>query len=131
MLDIEGGSRALSEIDLVVLCRRAGIPMPERQRVRTDARGRRRYLDAEWRLPTGRRIVLEVDGVHHMAVEQWYDDLLRQAEVTEPGRDWVVRIPASALRLEPGRVVDILRRTLSALSRGPVSVQTPHTGSSC
>jgi hypothetical protein len=116
LVDIEGGSRALSEIDLVVLCRRAGLPEPARQSVRTDARGRRRYLDAEWRLPSGRRVVLEIDGVHHLGVEQWYDDLLRQAEVSKPGRDWVVRIPASAIRLEPQRVVDILRRTLLALA---------------
>jgi hypothetical protein len=116
LVDIEGGSQALSEIDLVMLCRRAGLPEPGRQRVRTDARGRRRYLDVEWRLPGGRRVILEVDGIHHLGVEQWYDDLLRQAEVSRPGRDWVVRIPASAIRLEPLRVVDILRRTLLTLA---------------
>ena len=32
--DIEQGAQALSEIDLVRLCRRFGLPVPEQQRVR-------------------------------------------------------------------------------------------------
>jgi very-short-patch-repair endonuclease len=61
-------------------------------------------------------VFLEVDGVRHMAAGQWYHDLLRQAEVSRPGRDWVVRIPASALRLEPERVVRILQLAFLALA---------------
>jgi hypothetical protein len=116
LCDIEGGSQAMSEIDLIRLCRRAGLREPARQRVRTDDRGRRRYLDAEWVLPGGRRVVLEVDGILHMEVGRWYDDLLRQSELAVPGRDWVLRIPASALRLEPERVVAILRRAFVSLA---------------
>lgn len=110
--DIEGGARAMSEIDLVRLCRAAGLPEPRLQRVRRDVRGRRRYLDAEWDLGEGRTVQLEVDGVHHQEVGQWYDDLLRQSELVVPARHRVIRIPAMALRLERDRVIAILRRAL-------------------
>jgi hypothetical protein len=114
LADIEGGSRAMSEIDLVRLCRRAGLPEPVRQRVRRDVNGRRRYLDAEWDLGGGRTVSLEVDGIHHLDAGQWYDDLLRQSELVVPGGHRVIRIPALALRLEPERVLAILRRAIYA-----------------
>jgi hypothetical protein len=114
--DIEGGSRAMSEIDLVRLCRRAGLPEPVRQRMRRDVHGRRRYLDAEWDLGTRRTLSLEVDGMNHMDAGQWYDDLLRQSELVVPGGHRVIRIPALALRLEPERVLAILRRAIYALA---------------
>ena len=63
--DIRGGSQALSEIDLIRICRRFGIQEPDRQVKRFDTHGRLRYLDAEWKLGDGRRVVLEVDGAHH------------------------------------------------------------------
>jgi hypothetical protein len=79
--DIECGSRAMSEIDLVRLCRRAGLPVPVPVRMRLDSSGRRRCLDAEWELVDGSVVGLEIDGVHHMEVGQWYADLLREAEL--------------------------------------------------
>ena len=48
--DIRGGSEALSEIDLIRLCRRFGLQEPDRQVKRFDSHGRIRYLDAEWKL---------------------------------------------------------------------------------
>jgi hypothetical protein len=111
--DIEGGARAMSEIDLVRLCRAAGLPIPVQQRIRRDQDGRRRYLDAEWRLGDGRVVGLEVDGIHHMEAGQWYSDLLREAELRRPAQHRMIRLPASAVRLEPERVVAILARALS------------------
>lgn len=107
LVDIEGGARAMSEIDMARLCRRAGLPEPRRQRRRRDAAGRWRYLDVEWRI-NGRRVLLEIDGIGHLDVERWYDDLMRAAEITRPG-EVLVRLPAMAARLEPDRVVTILR----------------------
>ena len=52
--DIAMGAQALSEIDFARLCRRHRLPQPVLQQVRVEPRGRRRYLDAEWRLPGGR-----------------------------------------------------------------------------
>jgi hypothetical protein len=48
--DIRGGSQALSEIDLIRVCRRFGIQEPDRQVERFDSHGRLRYLDAEWEI---------------------------------------------------------------------------------
>ncbi len=42
------GARALSEALLVKICRRHGLPLPDRQVRRADADGKPRYLDAYW-----------------------------------------------------------------------------------
>lgn len=111
LLDVGGGARAMSEIDVARLCRRAGLPEPSRQSRRRDAAGRWRYLDAEWLLPGARRLLLEIDGVGHLEVSRWYDDLMRAAEVVNPS-EILIRIPAMAARSEPERVVALLRRHL-------------------
>lgn len=116
--DLAGGSQAMSELDLVRLCRRNGLPVPVRQAERRDAAGRRRYLDAEWELADGRRLLLEVDGVGHLDAARWYDDLLRAAEVTRPG-EVLLRLPARALRTDEARVVALLRAHLAVVA-GPV-----------
>ncbi|WP_298801233.1 hypothetical protein [uncultured Pseudokineococcus sp.] len=111
LADLAGGSQAMSEVDLAALCRRHRLPPPVRQAVRVDGVGRRRYLDAEWQLADGRRVLLEVDGVGHLDPRRWYDDLLRAAEVSRPG-ETVLRLPALALRLDEARVVALLRAHL-------------------
>ncbi|GAA2033579.1 hypothetical protein WDZ16_04385 [Pseudokineococcus marinus] len=109
--DVACGSQALSEVDLVRLCRRYRLPLPVRQARREDGVGRTRYLDAEWLRPDGSRVLLEVDGVGHLDEAHWYDDLLRAAEITRAG-EVLVRLPAPALRAEPERVAALLRRLL-------------------
>ncbi|MFC8731706.1 hypothetical protein ACFT5B_04525 [Luteimicrobium sp. NPDC057192] len=120
LLDVVGGSQSLEEIDFARLCRRAGLPEPSRQERRRDARGKVRFLDVEWRLRNGGRLVVEVDGVGHMEREQWYDDLLRDAELGSDARTVRIRIPAGAARHEPDRVLAIVRRHLAALETGVV-----------
>jgi very-short-patch-repair endonuclease len=105
--DIAGGSEALSELDLVALCRRFSLPVPDRQVRRQDASGRTRYLDAEWRLPRG-RVVLEVDGAHHMTAAHWESDIRRERQVVADG-SLVLRATANEIRLEPAAVVRDLR----------------------
>ncbi|MBO1753079.1 hypothetical protein J4G33_14800 [Actinotalea sp. BY-33] len=112
--DLAGGSQSLAEIDLVRLCRRGGLPEPRRQSRRRDSRGRWRYLDAEWDLSGGRRLLLEIDGIGHMEQERWYDDLLRTAELPVPDARALLRLPAAAARTDPDRVLAILRRHLIA-----------------
>jgi hypothetical protein len=111
LLDVGGGSHALSELDLLSLCRRFGLPEPMRQVVRRDAHGRRRWLDAVFRLPDGRELVVEVDGAAHMLVEQYADDLDRTVELVIDGRV-VVRVAALTLRSRPEHFADQLRRLL-------------------
>ncbi len=113
LADIAGGSDSLAEIDFVRLCRDVDLPEPARQSRRTDARGRTRFLDVEWDLPDGRRLVVEVDGMGHVDPRRWYDDLMRTAELPLSDARVLVRIPAPAARTEPDRVVAILRRYLS------------------
>jgi hypothetical protein len=110
--DIAQGAQALSEVDFARLCRRHGLPEPLRQAVRREPSGRRRYLDVEWVTAAGRRVVVEVDGALHLAARRWWDDQLRQNELTLTG-DLVLRFPSVVVRLEERLVVDQLRRALA------------------
>ncbi|HWV78020.1 MAG TPA: hypothetical protein VN027_12000 [Isoptericola sp.] len=112
LADVIGGADSLAEIDFARLCRDGGLPEPARQAVRTDARGRRRFLDVEWRLPGGRRFVVEIDGVGHLERDRWYDDLLRDAELGADAATVRIRLPAMAARYEPDRVLAVVRRHL-------------------
>jgi hypothetical protein len=109
--DIAGGSQALSEIDFLRLCRAAHLPLPRRQEVRRDSSGRRRYLDASWQRADGRLVVVEVDGAVHLSPRRWWDDQLRQNELTL-GEAMVLRFPSVVVRTEPGLVLRQLRRAL-------------------
>ena len=108
--DAAGGATALSELDFLAAVRRAGLPEPERQRVRHDASGRRRYLDfyfARWRLH------VEVDGAHHVDPFVAWDDMARQNNVWVSG-DRVLRFPAWLVRTDPARVIADVRAALLA-----------------
>ncbi|HZZ95859.1 MAG TPA: hypothetical protein VFE19_02505 [Jatrophihabitantaceae bacterium] len=109
--DIAGGAQALSEIDFARLCRRNGLPEPTRQAIRTDRFGKRRYLDAEWRLPNGRVVVVEIDGALHLIYRQWWDDSLRQNELVLTG-SMVLRYPSALVRCDQATIVDQLVRAL-------------------
>ncbi|GAA1434766.1 hypothetical protein GCM10009616_29950 [Microlunatus lacustris] len=109
LADIAGGAEAMSELDLVALCRRFRLQRPTQQRRRRDRDGTLRYLDAEWRLPDGTLLVLEVDGGHHVAVGQWEEDIRRERAVVLSGR-LVLRASSTEVRVEPQRVATDLRR---------------------
>lgn len=111
LADVAQGAQALSEIDFVRLCRRYGLPEPTRQAMRVEPDGRRRHLDAEWRLPGGRVVAAEVDGALHLTPQRWYDDQLRQNEIVIGGA-LVLRYPSVVVRDEPLIVVTQLRRVL-------------------
>lgn len=109
--DICQGAQALSEIDFARLCRRHGLPEPVRQAVRRAPDGRRRYLDAEWKLRDGRRVIAEVDGALHLIARRWWDDQIRQNELAIAG-DLALRFPTVVMRGEPELVVGQLARAL-------------------
>jgi hypothetical protein len=110
--DIEGGSQALSELDLVRVCRTYGLPAPYQQGVRRDSKGRRRYLDAWWRRHDGRIVHAEVDGSAHVDVEHWWDDMDRQTDLAIADDALVVRLAAAALRAEPYEAARRIARAL-------------------
>jgi hypothetical protein len=109
--DIAQGAHALSEIDFARLCRKAGLPRPSRQSIRREPSRRRRYLDVEWDLPGGRRLVVEVDGAFHLRVDRWWDDQLRQNLVALTG-DVLLRYPSVIVRCEQELVISQLGQIL-------------------
>jgi very-short-patch-repair endonuclease len=87
------------------------LPAPHQQTVRHDVAGRRRYLDATWRRGDGRLVVVEVDGALHLVATRWWDDQLRQNELTLADAI-VLRFPSVIVRTEPTVVATQLRRAL-------------------
>ena len=61
-------------------------------------------LDGEWELPDGSVVVLEIDGAHHLSVEHWQSDMLRERGVVIGGSR-VLRATAAEVRLEPHAIV--------------------------
>ncbi|MCB0913712.1 MAG: hypothetical protein KDB60_19070 [Propionibacteriaceae bacterium] len=106
--DAAVGAQALGELDLTRLCRRFELVQPVRQVPRRDASGGWRYLDAEWVLPNGDTIVLEVDGQHHMDAAHWQADMRRERAIVV-GRKWVLRATSFEVRHEPAVLVRDLR----------------------
>lgn len=102
--DLSGGAQSVAEIDLGLVCRDAGLAPPNRQVRRRDSAGQPRWTDAEWDLPSGDVVVLEVDGSFHRDVESWIADKRRQRRLSAPGR-MVVGCTAIELRTRPEDVV--------------------------
>jgi very-short-patch-repair endonuclease len=107
--EMAGGAQSMAELDVGRMCRRHGLPRPTRQVRRRDSAGRFRYTDAEWRLPGGRVVVLEVDGGFHMEVEHWADDIERERSLVATGAV-VLRCTAQQLRDDDLQVARDLRR---------------------
>ncbi len=109
--DIAGGSQALTELDFVRICRRHRLPVPQRQAVRRDSDGARRYLDASWMRADGRSVIAEVDGALHLTVTNWWADQQRQNALSLNGA-LILRFPSWALRTDEAGVVRQLRAAL-------------------
>jgi very-short-patch-repair endonuclease len=110
LADIAAGAQALSELDFSRLIRRYGLPEPDRQVMRRDPAGRRRWLDAYW---DAARLVVEVDGLWHMDATAWWADMRRDNELTLTGHR-LLRFPAFAVRDQPDAVAAQIRAALSA-----------------
>ncbi len=106
--ELLGGARSLGELDVVAELRRRGLPEPERQVVRRDARGHY-YLDLFW---PAHGLVVEVDGIHHGWVENVVPDALRQNSLVLTG-DTVLRVPLLGLRLHPEEFFAQIERALA------------------
>jgi len=83
--DIAGGAESAGELDVAALCRRYGLQPPARQVRRRDHSGRWRYTDCEWSAAGGQRIVLEVDGSHHLDPAHWHVDMVRERALVIAG----------------------------------------------
>ena len=107
--DIGGGGHTLAEIDLGPLARRAGLPPPRRQALRREPSGLFRYVDAEFDLPDGTVLVVEIDGAVHLRPTSWWKDMSRQNEIVIAGSP-VLRFDSVTVRLDGDLVVDQLTR---------------------
>lgn len=116
LVDIAGGSQSLTEIDFIRLCRSERLPEPHRQSRRRDRSGRIRYLDAEWILPSGQRVVAEVDGAIHLQPRSYWDDMARDNAQTLDGA-LVLRFPSVAWQFDRAHMVAQLRASLEPLLR--------------
>ena len=103
----EGGAHSGAELEVGRMCRQFGLPQPQRQVRRTDRNGRQRWTDAEWVLPDGTTLVLEVDGGYHLDIVQAGDDAKRSRRITTRTRV-VVRCTAYELAHEAGEVASDL-----------------------
>lgn len=99
--DIVDGAHSLGELDFAHLCRRAGLPEPDRQTV-VKSRSGRIYLDVRWSVIG---LVVEIDGSGHQRGLAVTADNLRQNVVTI-SEDMVLRFDLLALRLHPDEVLD-------------------------
>lgn len=113
--DLEGGSQSLAEIEMAQLVREAGLGEPRKQVVRRDASGRRRYLDLEVDLPDGAVLMIEVEGLHHLDVDESWADQRRHNDLAGP-RQVQLRFAAFAVRHERDEVLATLRRIRDAHS---------------
>jgi len=113
--DVSGGSLSEYEVLFVRLCRRYKFPVPTRQRRRRDSSGRWRYLDIDF---DEYCLVVEIDGQQHMAALAWWEDMMRNNELVVDEKKALLRFSGFALRHEPDRVAEVLRRFFS--SRTPV-----------
>ena len=108
--DVTDGAQSLGELDFAEMCRRHGIPAPDRQVLRRTALGRI-HLDARWK---GSRFVVEIDGAGHRVGLAVSDDNLRQNEVVL-GDDRVLRIDLVGLRVHEVAFMRQVRRAVSDL----------------
>jgi very-short-patch-repair endonuclease len=107
--DLLDGARSLGELEIGDELARRGLPRPDRQVLRKDRRGRY-FLDlcwSEWKL------VVEIDGIHHIWAENVVGDALRQNALVLDG-DTVLRLPLLGLRLEPDEFLDQIEQALRA-----------------
>lgn len=107
--DLVAGAESMGELDFAELCRRHGLPRPERQVVRRLPSGRV-YLDVVW---PQFRVTVEVDGVGHLDAAVAASDALKQNAETLRGH-LVLRVPVIALRTEPLPFVRQLEAALRA-----------------
>lgn len=99
--DLADGAQSLGELDFAAMCRRRGLPEPDRRVIRRGPNGRI-YLDVRW---STIGLVVEIDGAQHRTGLALTQDNLRQNAVTLTG-DVVLRVDLIGLRVCPDHVMD-------------------------
>lgn len=111
LVDLAGGSQSMGELDFVRLCREHGLPEPSRQERRRGRNGTI-FLDVYWE---EYRVVAEINGAGHLALQQQLSDEIRAIDLQREG-EAVVQVTTLTLRTDPGPFFLSLRELL--ISRG-------------
>lgn len=101
--DIADGAQSLGELDFAKMCRRRGLPEPDRQAVTETTKGRV-YLDVRW---SPLALVVEIDGSGHVQGLASMDDNFRQNRVAL-GDNTVFRYGLVDIRVRSEAVLDQL-----------------------
>jgi hypothetical protein len=109
LADLAQGAQSIGELEFARLCRKFGLPEPDRQTLRRGPDGVY-HLDAEW---SSYGVVAEIEGLHHLQADQALADASRQNELTI-SEDRVLRIPVIGLRVSPEHYLSQLARLLRA-----------------
>lgn len=109
--DIADGAHALGELDVMLWCRRRGLPAPSRQVLRI-VDGNTCYLDVCWE-DIG--LALEIDGSTHSEGLEVASDHLRQNAITMGG-ELILRMNLVGLRLHREAFLDQIVEAYRILS---------------
>lgn len=105
LVDLADGATSSNEVAFLRECRRRGLPRPAMQTRRV---GGRRRTDAEFRLPDGRLLIVEIDGVGHLDVSTWHADITRHNELATETGALILRVTGWEVRHAPGPFFDLL-----------------------
>lgn len=109
--DVASGAQSLGELDFAAICRRRGLPEPDRQVLRHGPRGRV-YLDVRW---SHLGLVVEIDGSQHRLGLALAQDNLRQNDATLSG-DVVLRMDLLGLRVAADEFLDQIEQAIAMLA---------------
>jgi hypothetical protein len=108
--DAAAGAHSLPEMEFLALCRRGGLPTPSLQRRRKDVHGQQWAVDASF---DDYRVLVEIDGSHHLDVRQWWADMQRQNALWTAG-ERILRFPSWTIRHQPEEVIAAVAAALRA-----------------
>jgi hypothetical protein len=106
------GSHSLNELDFGALCRRFSVPAPIRQTRVYDINGVLRSIDVEFRTASGRKLRVEIEGLHHLDPAQYFADVDRHNDIALADPATSLRITTWHLRYEPATFMTGLRRAV-------------------
>lgn len=99
--EARAGISSIPEREFARACADRHLPPPRRQTRRKDARGRLRYTDAEFDLPDGRMLIVEIDGAGHLDAEKSGADTVRNSALARATGAHVIAVTSFVLQHDP------------------------------
>lgn len=112
LIDVTDGAESSNEVAFLRRCRQYGLPKP---RMQTRRVGGRRRTDAEFTIPGGRLLIVEIDGIGHLDVGSWQQDIIRHNELALSTGALILRVTGWEVRNEPDPFFGPLRDLLAPL----------------